>query len=99
MPDESNRIRQSVIKAMMEFLLILSVFHRETTLQSVKECHPRIVVVFNNMSKNQEDYAKILERIETYKDMLKEDAIDFYCDYQISDQTKIGDETWHDIKK
>ena len=37
------------------------------------------------MSKNQEDYAKILERIETYKDMLKEDAIDFYCDYQISD--------------
>ena len=32
MPDESDRIRKSVIKTMMNFLLMLSVFHRDTTV-------------------------------------------------------------------
>jgi hypothetical protein len=40
MPDKSDRIRQSVINSMMNFLLILSVFHKDTTVADLKKCHP-----------------------------------------------------------
>ena len=51
MPDQSYRIRQTVVKAMMNFLLILSVFNRETTVEELKRCHPKMTIVFNNVSK------------------------------------------------
>ena len=35
MPDQSNRIKQTVIKAMLNFLLILSVFHRDTSVEEL----------------------------------------------------------------
>ena len=51
MPDKSDRIRQSVITSMMNFLLILSIFHKDTTVQDLKKCHPHMAIVFNNVSK------------------------------------------------
>ena len=35
MPDESDRIRQSVIKTMTKVLLILSIFHSETSVEDL----------------------------------------------------------------
>ena len=35
MPDKSDRIRQSVIMSMMNFLLILSVFHKDTKVKDL----------------------------------------------------------------
>ena len=40
MPDKSDRIRKSVITSMLNFLLILSVFHEDTTVEDLKRCHP-----------------------------------------------------------
>ena len=89
MPDQSNRIRQTVIKAMMNFLLILSVFHRDTSVEDLKECHPRMAIVFNNVSKyDNEQLGKDL--IQAYKKLLLDDATGFYCD-QISDDTVVAD--------
>ena len=51
MPDESDRIRKSVIKSMMNLLLILAVFNRETTIEELREYHPAIAIVFNHVSK------------------------------------------------
>ena len=78
MPDESDRIRQSVIKTMMNFLLILSVFHRGTTVEDLKRCHPKMAIVFNHISK-YENFKLVLERIDMYKTLLLEDAVAFYC--------------------
>ena len=46
MPDESDRIRESSIKSMNNILLILQSFEPETDVIN----HPRIVVIFNNVS-------------------------------------------------
>ena len=97
MPDESDRIRQTVIKTMMNFLLIFSVFHRETTLEELKKCHPKMAVVFNHVSKNQ-NFELNFERIDQYKALVLEDATDFYCN-EISDDTVIGDQTWKNLKQ
>ena len=51
MPDESDRIRKSVIKTMMNFLLMLSVFNRDITVEEIRKCHPKMAVVFNHVSK------------------------------------------------
>ena len=88
MPDESDRIRKSVVKTMMNFLLILSVFHRNTTVKEILDCHPKMAIVFNHVSKYG-DYKLILERIDMYKSLLIEDSVDFYC-HQISDDTIIN---------
>ena len=92
MPDQSDRIRQSVIKTMMNFLLMLSVFHRDTTVEDIMKCHPKMAVVFNHVSK-YEDYHRTLERIDKYKSLLFDDAIIFYCNF-ISDETLIANQKW-----
>ena len=97
MPDESSRIRQSVIKTMTSVLLILSVFHRETTVEELKRCHPKMAIVYNHVSKNA-DYSLVLERIDKYKSLLLEDAVDFYCE-KISDDTIIDGKNWLNRKK
>ena len=58
-----------------------------------------MVVVFNNVSKGvkEKDYTSNLERIEKYKTMLIEYAVEFYCE-KISDETLIGDKTWLERK-
>ena len=88
MPDESDRIRKSAIKSMMNFLLMLAVFNRETSIKELKSCHPTMTIVFNHVSKYT-DYTLVLERIEKYKDLLKEDAVEIYC-HKISDDTIIN---------
>ena len=98
MPDKSDRIRKSVIQTMMNFLLILSVFHRDTSIQELELCHPKIAIVFNNVSKKECGYLKVLERIDAYKQLLLEEAIEFYCE-KISDDTYIGNKKWKGIKK
>ena len=87
MPDKSDRIRQSVITSMMNFLLILSVFHKDTKVQDLKRCHPSMAIVFNNVSK-QQSAQKFIEKINTYKELLTEEAVKFYCD-ELSDETII----------
>ena len=96
MPDESDRIRQSVIKTMTKVLLILSIFHRETSVEDLKRCHPKIAVVYNHVSKN-EDYELTLQRIEMYKNLLIEDQVELYCE-KISDETIVGKEIWKTLK-
>ena len=46
MPDESDRIRESSIKGMNNILLMLQSFDPQTDISK----HPRMVVVFNNVS-------------------------------------------------
>ena len=87
MPDESDRIRKSAIKSMMNLLLIFAVFHRETTIDQLEKCHPTMAVVFNHVSK-YENATLFYERIDKFKDLLKEDAVEFYC-HEISDETII----------
>ena len=90
MPDESDRIRQSVIKTMMNFLLMLSVFNRDTTVEDILKCHPKMAIVFNHVSKNV-DYKLTLERLDKYKALIFEDAVTFYCIF-ISDETMISNQ-------
>jgi pantothenate kinase-related protein Tda10 len=52
MPDESDRIRQSVIKTMTRIMLILSIFHKETSVEDLQKCHPIMAVVYNHVSRN-----------------------------------------------
>lgn len=87
MPDESHRIRNSVITSMMNFLLILSVFHKDTKVEDLKRSHPQMAIVFNNVSK-QQDIKYAMERIHAYKELLVKEATEFYVD-QISDDTII----------
>ena len=89
MPDESDRIRKSAVKSMMNFLLMFAVFNRETSIKELESCHPTMAIMFNHVSKYV-DFTLVLERIEKYKDLLKEDAVEFYCQ-KISDDTLIND--------
>ena len=50
MQDNSERIRDSVLNAMLNLLLILSVFNSDTKLEDLKK-HPSFIIVFNNVSK------------------------------------------------
>ena len=97
MPDESDRIRKSAIKTMMNFLLMLSVFHRDTTVDEIMKCHPKMAVVFNHVSKI-EDFERTLERMDKYKSLIFDDAVTFYCVF-ISDETLIANQKWQDLKK
>ena len=96
MPDKSDRIRQSVITSMMNFLLILSVFHKDTKVEDLRKCHPQMAIVFNNVSK-QQDVKYAIERIDAYKQLLVKEATEFYVD-QLSDDTIIGGITDNDGK-
>ena len=97
MPDESSRIRQSVIKTMTSVLLILSVFHRKTSVEELRKCHPKMAIVYNHVSKNA-DYSLVLERIDKYKSLLLEDTVEFYCE-TISDDTIVDGKNWLNLKK
>ena len=82
---------------MTSVLLILSVFHRETSVEELRRCHPRMAIVYNNVSKN-EDYSLVLERIDKYKSLLLEDTVEFYCE-KISDDTIVDGKNWLNRKK
>ena len=64
-----------------------------------------MAIVFNNISK-QQNMNQAIKIIDTYKTLLVEDAIYFYCEI-ISDETSIdglkdGNDlplTWRDVKK
>ena len=89
MPDGSERIRQSAITAMMSYLLMLSVFHKDTTVKELKLCHPKMAVMFSHVSKYENTDQALDKKIDEYKDLLLKDAVEFYCD-KISDETMIG---------
>ena len=97
MPDESDRIRQSAINAMLNLLLILSIFNNKTLLSDISENHPLIAVVFNHVSK-YEDIEKTKQKIQKYKSLLLEKACEFYC-LSISDDTEIAKFKWKDLKQ
>ena len=82
---------------MTSILLILSVFNRETSVEELKRCHPRMAIVYNNVSKNA-DYKLTLQRIDMYKSLLLEDTVEFYCE-KISDDTTIDGKKWLNLKK
>ena len=101
MPDHSERIRDSVLSAMLNLLLILSVFNSETNLEDL-ETHPSFIIVFNNVSKYQSQ-EETKEKIESYRSLLTEKSQRFYCSAcAISDESEIFDgeskRKWKDIK-
>ena len=58
-----------------------------------------MAIVFNNVSKKQ-SAQNFIEKISTYKELLTEEAVKFYCD-EISDGTIItGNKqfSWKDMK-
>ena len=58
-----------------------------------------MAIVFNNVSKKQ-SAKNFIEKISTYKELLTEEAVKFYCD-EISDGTIIGvvkQFSWKDMK-
>ena len=81
----------------MNFLLMFAVFNRETSIKDLEACHPTMAIVFNHVSKYT-DFNLVCERIDKYKDLLKEDAVEFYCQ-KISDDTLIDKKKWKDLKK
>ena len=90
MQDHSERIRDSVLNAMLNLLLILSVFNSETKLEDLK-VHPSFIIVFNNVSKYKSK-EEIDEKIASYKSLLTEKVQRFYCSVcMISDETEIFD--------
>ena len=82
---------------MTSVLLILSVFHRETSVEELRKCHPKMAIVYNHVSKNA-DYSLVLERIDKYKSLLLEDTVEFYCE-TISDDTIVDGKNWLNLKK
>ena len=52
MPDQSDRIRKSAIFAMLNLMLILAIFNTKTLPKDLHK-HPKISVVFNNVSKHK----------------------------------------------
>ena len=97
--DISYRIRESTIKTMLDLLLILEVFNEKTTPEQLAETHPKIGVVFNHVSRyDEENNGKLQERIDTYKKILLDKASEIYC-IVISDDTEIAGKKWADLKK
>ena len=95
MPDESDRIKDSTINTMMNLFLILSIFNTKTLPEELLK-HPKIAVVFSNVSKYQ-DRQRAQKRIDTYRTLLLQKAYKSYC-FEISDDTKVADHKWKDIK-
>ena len=95
MPDRSDRIRKSAITAMMNLMLILAIFNTKTLPDNLAN-HPKISVVFNNVSKHR-DLKDAQQRIKTYKDLFLEEAYKFYC-HKISDDTLVANKSWREIK-
>ena len=90
MQDHSERIRDSVLNAMLNLLLILSVFNSETKLEDLK-IHPSFFIVFNNVSKYKSQ-EETKEKIASYRSLLTEKVQRFYCSVcMISDETEIFD--------
>lgn len=81
--------------SMMNFLLILSIFHRDTTIEDLERCHPQMAIVFNNVSGQNKPDA--VEKIEAYKELLTKESIRFYCQ-KVSDKTIIGKTQWLELK-
>ena len=48
-----------------------------------------MAIVFNHVSRYDKK-TLFIERIETFRDILKEDLVEFYC-HEISDETIIND--------
>ena len=55
MPDRSFRIRDTAIMTMVDVLLMLSIFNQNTSAQELKENHPKISIVFNHVSRFDQD--------------------------------------------
>ena len=90
MQDHSERIRDSVLNAMLNLLLILSVFNTDTKLEDLK-VHPSFIIVFSNVSKYK-NKKETKEKIVSYKSLLTEKVQRFYCSVcMISDDTEIFD--------
>ena len=117
MPDSSDRLRATSIKAMNHVLFTLNSMHPYTDITN----HPKFIVIFNDVSlyenvsldklaehikkiNEPESYKKFkgrenqIERIEHYKQDLKENCKKFYLRKDISDDTRFGSKNWKDVK-
>ena len=59
--------------------------------------HPKLFVIFNNVSLQEENEANLQGRIDQYKLALKANAKNFYLN-EVSDETIFGEKTWAEIK-
>ena len=51
MPDNSDRLRATSIKAMNNMLFILNSMHKKTDIKN----HPKMILIFNNVSLHKND--------------------------------------------
>ena len=113
MPDESDRIRATSIKAMNTMLFILNSFDPRTDITN----HPRIILIFNNVSlysndtspedirqqkkqafRNNTELKSQETRVYHYLYDLKEIAKKFYLKEDTSELTKFGSKNWFELK-
>ena len=74
-------------------LLALNSFDYDTDISN----HPQMMVIFNNVSLQEQDETEKHQRIKEYKLALKANAKLFYAS-EVSDDTLIGEEVWMNIK-
>ena len=93
MPNKSERITRSVIECLVNMLFVFNSLDYRTDIAD----HPKIHIIFNDVSRNEENAQSqatgkdlALERIDEFKDKIKETVKRFYLFCEISDNTKIG---------
>ena len=117
MPDSSERLRATSIKAMNNVLFTLNSMHERTDIKN----HPKFIVIFNDVSlyenvsleklddhiktiNEPESYKKFkgresqIERIEEYKNRLKDTCKKFYMRKNLSNDSIIGSKKWKEIR-
>ena len=61
--------------------------------------HPKLFIIFNDVSIEENFEEKdFRDRILVYKEGLKEFVKAFYLKQNLDDQTKIGHQSWQDVK-
>ena len=114
LPNASQRITDTVIKAIRTMFLIYNSLEEEIDVKD----HPEYMVVINNVSRYGDDYdpnevlqnpnyvppssgsnLSVQQRIADFKSQVKDAAKRFYLFDKVSDDSAVGDKTWKDVKQ
>ena len=113
LPDASQRIRETTIKAINNMFLMFTSLDERVDISA----HPKYFVIFNNVSRYGDNYDPVRiknepgydpfkdnpglsknQRINDIKLQIKDKAKRFYLSEKVSDETKIGAFSWKEIK-
>ena len=96
MPNKSSRINKTPHNDMNNILLILNSLNPKAN----PEEHPKLFVIFNDVSIEEKfDDKDYRDRIQVYKQGLKDFVKGFYLKKSLHDETKIGKQCWLDVKE